>query len=73
MAIDPCTEYGLALAIEDFVPVLLAGAGTVVLGLAAGRVAAAVRDPGAAGRRAGHPRRLLQGALEDAGRGRAVP
>ena len=35
--IDPCTEYGLALAAEDFVPVLLAGAGTLVLGLAAGR------------------------------------
>ena len=27
MAIDPCTEYGLALAAEDFVPVLLAGVG----------------------------------------------
>jgi len=37
MAIDPCTEYGLALASEDFVPVLLAGAGTLVLALAAGR------------------------------------
>ena len=38
MAVDPCTEYGLALALEDFVPVLLAGAGTVVLGQYAGRV-----------------------------------
>jgi len=45
MAIDPCTEYGLALAAEDFVPVLLAGAGTVVLGLAAGRALPAVRVP----------------------------
>lgn len=45
MAIDPCTEYGLALAVEDFVPVLLAGAGTVVLALAAGRVLPAVRVP----------------------------
>ena len=41
--IDPCTEYGLALALEDFVPVLLAGAGTVVLGLAAGRSLPQVR------------------------------
>jgi len=45
MAVDPCTEYGLALALEDFVPVLLAGAGTVVLGQAAGRVLPAVRVP----------------------------
>lgn len=45
MAIDPCTEYGLALAIEDFVPVLLAGAGSVVLARAAGRVLPAVRRP----------------------------
>lgn len=45
MAIDPCTEYGLALAIEDFVPVLLAGAGSVVLAQAAGRVLPAVRVP----------------------------
>ncbi len=45
MAIDPCTEYGLALAVEDFVPVLLAGAGTVVLALAAGRRLPAVRVP----------------------------
>lgn len=30
MAIDPCTEYGLALAIEDFVPCVLAGAGLMV-------------------------------------------
>ncbi|MBA2953606.1 hypothetical protein GON03_04710 [Nocardioides sp. MAH-18] len=45
MAVDPCTEYGLALALEDFVPVLLAGAGTVVLGQAAGRALPAVRVP----------------------------
>lgn len=45
MAVDPCTEYGLVLAIEDFVPVLLAGAGTVTLGLAAGRVLPSVRVP----------------------------
>jgi hypothetical protein len=45
MAVDPCTEYGLALAIEDFVPVLLAGAGSVVLAQAAGRVLPAVRVP----------------------------
>ncbi|MBD3926739.1 hypothetical protein IEZ26_19120 [Nocardioides cavernae] len=45
MAIDPCTEYGLALAAEDFVPVLLAGAGTVVLALAAGRSVPQVRVP----------------------------
>jgi hypothetical protein len=45
MAVDPCTEYGLALALEDFVPVLLAGAGSVVLGQAAGRVLPAVRIP----------------------------
>ncbi len=45
MAIDPCTEYGLALAAEDFVPVLLAGAGTLVLGLAAGRALPSVRVP----------------------------
>ncbi|WP_372727735.1 hypothetical protein [Nocardioides sp.] len=31
MAIDPCTEYGLALALEDFVPVILAGAGALAL------------------------------------------
>ena len=45
MAIDPCTEYGLALAAEDFVPVLLAGAGTVVLALAAGRAVPRLRVP----------------------------
>jgi hypothetical protein len=45
MAVDPCTEYGLALALEDFVPVVLAGAGTVVLGLAAGRALPSVRVP----------------------------
>ncbi|MBW9216389.1 hypothetical protein KV102_16240 [Mumia sp. zg.B53] len=43
MAIDPCTEYGLALAIEDFVPVLLAGAGLVVLANALGKAIPAVR------------------------------
>lgn len=30
MAIDPCTEYGLALALEDFVPCVLAGVGVLV-------------------------------------------
>jgi hypothetical protein len=45
MMVDPCTEYGLALAVEDFVPVLLAGVGTVVLGQYAGRVLPAVRRP----------------------------
>jgi hypothetical protein len=45
MAVDPCTEYGLALAGEDFVPVLLAGLGTLVLGQYAGRVLPAVRVP----------------------------
>ena len=45
MAVDPCTEYGLALALEDFVPVLLAGAGSVVLAQAAGLVLPAVRVP----------------------------
>lgn len=45
MAIDPCTEYGLALALEDFVPVLFAGIGSVVLALAAGRSLPAVRVP----------------------------
>ena len=73
MAIDPCTEYGLALAVEDFVPVLLAGAGTVVLGLAAGRSLPAVRVPallaGALVTLGGSG----QGDLEAAGRGRAVP
>jgi hypothetical protein len=45
MAVDPCTEYGLVLALEDFVPVLLAGAGTMVLGQYAGRLLPAVRIP----------------------------
>src|SRR6478736_20334 len=45
MAVDPCTEYGLALALEDFVPVLRARAGSVVLGQAAGRMLPAVRIP----------------------------
>ena len=45
MAVDPCTEYGLALAAEDFVPVLLAGIGSVVLAAAAGRSLPSVRVP----------------------------
>ncbi|MEQ6903313.1 hypothetical protein [Nocardioides sp. YIM 152588] len=45
MAVDPCTEYNLLLAVEDFVPVVLAGAGSVVLGLAAGRALPPVRVP----------------------------
>jgi hypothetical protein len=40
--IDPCTEYGLALAIEDFVPVLLAGAGLVALSRSVSRPAPAM-------------------------------
>ncbi|MGH1564972.1 hypothetical protein [Mumia sp. DW29H23] len=43
MAIDPCTEYGLALAVEDFVPVVLAGAGLVTLANAAGKAVPQVR------------------------------
>lgn len=43
MAIDPCVEYGLALAIEDFVPVVLAGAGLLVLANALGKSLPAVR------------------------------
>ena len=62
MAIDPCTEYGLALAAEDFVPVLLAGAGTLVLALAAGRSLPSVRVPA-----------LLAGALVGVWRGRQAP
>ena len=31
--VDPCTEYGVALAVEDFVPCVLAGAALVVLAL----------------------------------------
>ena len=60
MAIDPCTEYGLALAVEDFVPVLLAGAGTVVLALAAGRSVPQVRLPALARRRPGDARRAAK-------------
>ncbi len=45
MAIDPCTEYGLTLALEDFVPVLLAGAGSVTLAQAAGKVLPSIRIP----------------------------
>ncbi|TIC88047.1 hypothetical protein E8D34_07095 [Nocardioides sp. GY 10113] len=56
MAVDPCTEYNLLLAAEDFVPVMLAGAGTVVLGLAAGRALPSVRVPA-----------LLAGALVTVG------
>lgn len=36
-AIDPCTEYGLALAVEDFVPVVLAGLGLLVFARATTR------------------------------------
>ncbi|KAA1420491.1 hypothetical protein FE697_016155 [Mumia zhuanghuii] len=43
MAIDPCTEYGLALAVEDFVPVVLAGTGLIVLANALGKSLPAVR------------------------------
>lgn len=45
MAVDPCTEYGLVLAIEDFVPVVLGGLGTAILGLAAARWVPSVRQP----------------------------
>lgn len=37
MAIDPCTEYNVALAIEDFVPVVLAGAALLFIAQACGR------------------------------------
>ncbi len=73
MAIDPCTEYGLALALEDFVPVVLAGAGAIVLATAAGRRVPELRDPGAGRRPPHHRRRSRQGDLEDARRERAVP
>jgi len=43
MAIDPCTEYGLALAAEDFVPVVLAGLGALALADACGRRVPSVR------------------------------
>lgn len=36
-AIDPCTEYGLALAVEDFAPVVLAGLGLLALARATDR------------------------------------
>lgn len=49
MAVDPCTEYGLALAVEDFVPVVLAGAGVIALATAAGRRVPVVRVPALAG------------------------
>ena len=49
MAIDPCTEYGLALALEDFVPVVLAGAGAIVLASAAGRRVPELRVPALVG------------------------
>lgn len=37
MAVDPCTEYNVLLALEDFVPVVLAGVGCVLLAEVAGR------------------------------------
>ena len=49
MAVDPCTEYGLALALEDFVPVVLAGAGAIVLATAAGRRVPELRVPALVG------------------------
>ena len=49
MVIDPCAEYGLALALEDFVPVVLAGAGALVLASAAGRRVPALRNPALVG------------------------
>ncbi|KHL15791.1 hypothetical protein CLV56_0568 [Mumia flava] len=49
MAVDPCTEYGLALAVEDFVPVVLAGAGALALASATGRALPRVRAAALAG------------------------
>ncbi len=49
MTIDPCTEYGLALAAEDFVPVVLAGAGAVILARACGSRHPSTRLPALAG------------------------
>jgi hypothetical protein len=43
--IDPCTEYGLALAIEDFVPVVLAGVGAITLARAVGLRVPVLRTP----------------------------
>ncbi|WP_300678057.1 hypothetical protein [Nocardioides sp.] len=43
MAVDPCTEYSLGLAAYDFVPVILAGVGTVVLAVMTGRQLPALR------------------------------
>lgn len=40
--IDPCTEYGVALAIEDFVPVILAGAGLIAFSKIVPRPALAI-------------------------------
>ncbi|WP_372734116.1 hypothetical protein [Nocardioides sp.] len=49
MKIDPCTEYGLSLAIQDFVPVLLAGAGAIALANACGRRHPSLRVPALVG------------------------
>lgn len=43
-AVDPCTEYGVALALEDFLPVLLAGIGTIVLAAVAARYLPRMRN-----------------------------
>lgn len=43
MAVDPCTEYDVLLALEDFVPVVLAGVGCVLLAEVAGRSLPATR------------------------------
>lgn len=49
MMIDPCTEYGVALAIEDFVPVVLAAAGALALATACARRHPGLRLPALAG------------------------
>ena len=49
MVIDPCTEYGLALALEDFVPVVLAGAGALALARACSHRHPSLRIPALAG------------------------
>ncbi len=49
MTIDPCTEYGLALALEDFVPVVLAGAGAITLARAVGLRVPSLRIPALVG------------------------
>ncbi len=45
MAIDPCTEYNLLLAAEDFAPVILAGVGCLLLAEVAGRAVPATQTP----------------------------